>query len=294
MEADEYAKRFLELDPTHSIVTAIDPDHFDTYPDEDALMAGFRQFIESTVDTVVAHSEHRVREASGNFGGRIIYYGFGQAEEARDMWIERDGNGVARVMPLNVPISLKVIGDHNLLNALAAIAVCSRVGVPYAKGILALADFPGVLRRFEYIGKIGKDVLVYDDYGHHPVEIEATLMAARQQFPDHCILLVYEPHQAGRLMHLMNETAASLTKADRVVLLPVYVVRGREQERDILEATSEHLAEQVKKLGGSVNLVQNYDEAAATVKTMLEPKTLIITMGATDVWKVAQLLVSKG
>lgn len=290
IEADEYAKRFLELDPTHSVVTAVDPDHFDTYPDEDALFASFRQFVQSTVDTVVAHGDARVRAIMEDYNGRLMYYGFGQTDQTCDIWIERDETGMTFVMPLHLPMVLQVIGDHNLLNALASIVICSRVGVPYARGIRALADFPGVLRRFEYMGNMGDDVLVYDDYGHHPVEIEATLKAARQSFPDHYIILVHEPHQAGRLMHLMNQTAAALTKADHVVLLPVYVVRGREQEHDVLEATSERLAEQVKKLDGSVELVHDYTEALAAVQKAIKSKSLIITMGATEVWKVSKQL----
>ncbi len=293
MEADEYAKRFLELRPTHSVVTSIDLDHFDTYPTEANLLAGFQQFVEFSENMVVVNGKSaRVRQVVSEYRGKIIYFGFGSGNDL-DVWIEARGEGQFYIMPQNISIKLLIPGNHNLMNALAAMAVCARMGVSYQSGALALAMFPGVDRRFEFIGHLGKNQLIYDDYGHHPAEIEATILAARDQFPHYKLILVHQPHQAGRLNHLMSKTAAALKLADEIILLPVYVVAGREDDRDVTEATSAKLANVIKAQGGSVRVAQDYDVARHQVTELLTEKCLIMTMGATDVWQVGRLLLHK-
>lgn len=292
IEADEYAKRFLELRPTHSIVTSVDPDHFDTYPTENDLLAGFRQFVELCENVLVVNGQsERVRQAVSKHRGKIIYYGFGP-ENDLDVWIEARGKDQFFIMPQNVLIKLLIPGKHNLMNALAAITVSARLGVSYQIGASALASFPGVERRFEYIGHLDQNQLIYDDYGHNPVEIEATISAVRDRFSHHKLILVHQPHQAGRLNRLMSETAVALVGADEVILLPVYVVAGRDEDHDIVMATSSKLANVIKAKGGSVRIAQDYDVARHQVQELLTEKCIVMTMGATDVWQVGRLLIS--
>ncbi len=291
IEADEYAERFLNYEPTHAVVTSIEPDHFDTYPTESALELGFKRFIDKIEDTLVGNgNDRRIRSVAADFAGRIMWYGLNDDPTGLDLQIAFKAEQ-AILMPLNIPLQLQIPGQFNVLNAVAAITVCSRLGVPFKRGIEALADFPGVARRFEYVGKLADDVLIYDDYGHHPTEIAATLEAARQKFPKYSILLIHQPHQAGRLAHLFDETVASLSKADQVILLPVYQVEGRENPADVASATSEKLAVAVQAKGGLAEVAGSYEIAAEKARTQLKPKTLILTMGATDVWKVGKLLL---
>lgn len=272
IEADEYAKRFLEYTPSHAVVTALDHDHFDTYPSENDYIAGFKQFLSSVDQTIVANQDDRLsKEVVARLKERTVW--FSQAELAK------------------YP-SLKLInmGIYNKMNALAAIKLVENLGISVERAINDLVDFPGVARRFELITVLPKDVKVFDDYGHHPTEIASTLKGAREAYPNYQIILIHQPHQAGRLAHLLPETAAALKLADKVVLLPVYQVRGRERVEDVESATSDALAKLLESDGKKAILARDYDEAANEVKKMLDQKQIIITMGATDVFKVGQIL----
>ncbi len=301
IEADENARRFLEYRPTHAIVTNLDLDHFDTYPTEKGLVEAYGQFIQSTSQALVINGhDERLRKAATNYKQQLLSYGVVSHHHKLDLSIESiDQSGGesqsirALIRPLNVSLSLRVAGMHNLLNASAAILLCSTLGVDPERAAHALSTFPGVARRFEYIGHGQAGQEIRDDYGHHPVEIEATLQGARQFYSDRPIVLIFQAHQAGRLRRLLDQTAAALAKADQVILLPVYLVEGREDPEDVALATSEALAKAAKAKGAKVELAKDYESAAALVKKIAPAKSLILTMGATDVWKVSRMLVKK-
>lgn len=300
IEADEYAKRFLQFKPTHSIVTSIEADHFDTYPTLPDLVTAFRQFVSQTTEHVIAYGlDQLIDQTVENQTASVVRYGLYQPIRQFDVWAEvgvMESNTASRnqftIGPANVVVSLKLPGLHNVLNATAAFAMADALGIDHALIALALSSFPGVARRFELLGEVD-GVPVIDDYGHHPTEIEATLAGARQFYPDREIILVYEPHQAGRLAHLMSETADSLTLAETVVLLPVYTVAGREEQLDIKNATSAKLAEMVRQKGGKIVLAESYNQATDRVHELLHKNALVITMGATDVWQVGKLLLAR-
>jgi UDP-N-acetylmuramate--alanine ligase len=268
IEADEYARRFLEYIPSHAIITSVEPDHFDTYPQAADYENAFKKFVSQTTHALVINNQYAMsHNIIKGFDGILIKY--------------------------NEPlpgIALRIPGSHNLLNATAVYEMASILGVPNATIMDALKSFPGIERRFEFIGNVG-EALIYDDYGHHASELLATLEAAKESFSDRKLILIYQPHQAGRLRHQMDETVSALNIADKVILLPVYQVPGREKDEDVQVATSEELAYRAVKLGQDVELAHSYEEAAGKARNYLKSKTLILTMGATDVYKVGQLLL---
>ena len=268
IEADEYARRFLEFNPTHTIITSIEQDHFDTYPTEEDYREAFAKLIEQTTHALVINSTYPMSQN--------IIRGF------KEILIKYDH-------PIK-NVKLNIFGKHNLLNATAVYEMAKILGMPHQSIIKGLATFPGIERRFEYIGKVG-EAIIYDDYAHHFTEIEATITGAKEAYPGYKIVLIYQPHQAGRLRHQLNETAEAMCIADNVILLPVYQVAGRENNEDMAIATSDELARRVVKLGQEVDLAPNYEAAAKKVRQFLRGKVLIITMGATDVWKVGQILM---
>jgi UDP-N-acetylmuramate--alanine ligase len=268
IEADEYARRFLEYNPTHAIITSVEQDHFDTYPTALEYENAFKKLVNLTTHALVINYQYPM--------SHNIIKGF-------------DGTLIKYTEPL-AGITLHMPGKHNLLNATAVYEMASILGVPHAIIIDALKSFPGIERRFEYIGSVG-ETKIYDDYGHHASELRATLEATKETFPDMKLILIYQPHQAGRLRHQMDETVSALDIADKVILLPVYKVPGRESDEDVEVATSEELMYRAVKLGQDVELAQSNEEAANKVRNYLKSRTLILTMGATDVYKVGQLLL---
>ncbi len=283
IEADEYAKRFLEYNPTHSIVTNIDHDHFDTYPTKESYVQAFRHYLSQTSDVIVGWADDPdIRFAAEGSKARIIDYGL------RHGSVCLDEKGI--VVPYHLPIKLRAPGDHFLLDALAALALTVSLGIEPKMALAALADFPGVDRRFEYLGLLDKRIMVFDDFGHHPTEIKAVLQGARSRYPNQPILLIHQPHQANRLAHLMTETAKSLESADRIILLPVYQVEGREVTEDVELATSQRLA---ALIGDKAEVVSSNQEAVELAKSVTKDwhKGLIFTIGATDVWKIGAELI---
>ncbi len=250
VEADEYDRTFLRLHPRIAVITNIEFDHPDTYRDLDDTIAAFAAFagnvpangaiIACADDPGVARalkqaelSQSHPLPADEADRPAVIDYGF-----QRGTW--RASN--ARANPLGGvdfayvgpaghagQVSLRVPGEHNVLNALASLAVAEAVGVPIEEAVKSLGGFLGSGRRFELRGE-RRGIRVFDDYAHHPTEIRATLRAARQRFPVARIWAVWQPHTYSRTIALMDEFAESFTDADRVIVLPIYAARERVED----------------------------------------------------------------
>jgi len=190
---------------------------------------------------------------------------------------------------LDQKLQLRVIGEHNKKNAAAALAVVDALHIDLAVAKHALELFTGTWRRFEYKGAAQSGADVYDDYGHHPTEIKATLRAAREQFSDRKIILVFQPHQYNRLKTLFEDFADSFRDADEALILPV--VRIREQEDPSIN--SQMLVDAANKRTHNARCVPTYEEAEHYLATHAEKGDLILTMGATDVYKIGEALIQK-
>jgi UDP-N-acetylmuramate--alanine ligase len=194
----------------------------------------------------------------------------------------RDGKALVE-MRMSVP------GRHNIANALAAMAICFHCGVQPDIIAEKLGEFRGAYRRLTERGCVA-GVTVVDDYGHHPTEIQATLKAAREFYNPENMFVVFQPHQHSRTRFLLNDFARSFTQADVVIVPEIYFVRDSEQERDLIAARD--LVERIHCNGGDARYEKDFDKIAAQLCREVRPGDLVITMGAGDVWKTAESLLT--
>ena len=275
MEADEFDHSFLQLSPFVSVVTSIDADHLDIYGDYQHLVESFNEFVNKTSDEglVVYHANLPI-----NTDKRHITYGLENADVIAENIKIVDGKtqfDVAVACDGNTPSSftMQLYGNHNVQNALAAIIVCSYLGVNQEDIRKGLATFKGVQRRFDIRVRDAKHVYI-DDYAHHPEEIRAALLAARKVFSDKELTVVFQPHLFTRTRDFMDGFAESLSLADRVILLDIYPAR----ELPIEGVTSAALLERITS---KHKMLCNKKELLNIIKG-IDPE-LIMTVGAGDI-----------
>jgi len=288
-EADESDASFLYLQPVISVVTNIDADHMETYgQDFERLKGAFVEFLGHLPFyglAVVCRDDENVRAILKDITRPLVTYGIRSADaDLRGEDVRWDGgrmrftavNGAA---PLEVTLNLP--GEHNVLNALAAIAVGREVGAPDAAIARALARFSGVGRRFQRYGEVkldsGASFALVDDYGHHPAEMAATLAAARGAFPGRRLVLAFQPHRFTRTRDLFEEFVRVLSTADALVLADVHPAG----EAPIVAADGRTLARALR-VAGKVDpvFVDNAAQMAAAVRALVRDGDVVVTMGA--------------
>ena len=234
VEADEYDHSFLWVRPAVAIVTNIDFDHPDIFPDQAAYDRAFRRFLAGVPadGTVVVNADDagtsRVLADSTGIVARLVRVGHSDKADWRV-----EGDALSPPSGERIALDLQVAGAHNRLNAAMAIAALDAVGIDSDAAARGIGTFTGVGRRFELKGKAA-GVTVVDDYAHHPVEIVATLAAARGRYPGRRLWAVFQPHTYSRTKLLLDDFARALDGADEVVLLDVYPAR----ETDTLDVSS--------------------------------------------------------
>ena len=286
MEADEFDHSFLKLSPYVSIVTSIDADHLDIYGDYQHLVESFNEFVNKTADDglVIYHSNLPIKTNK-----KHITYGLENAdviaqhlcviegETCFDLTVQADRtleeNKILRFLRNLREIKMSLYGTHNVQNALAAIIMCSYIGVPEDAIREGLRTFKGVQRRFDIRVKDAHHIYV-DDYAHHPEEIKAALTAARHAFPGKELTVVFQPHLFTRTRDFMDGFAESLSLADRVLLLDIYPAR----ELPIPGVTSAALLE---KITSKDKMLCSKEELLNKIKD-INPE-LIMTVGAGDI-----------
>ena len=274
MEADEFDRSFLQLDPYISIVTSIDADHLDIYGDKEQVLESFRQFVDKTMsDGVVIYNKDLPLVTDR----KCLTYGFEDADVmARDIRIEDGMTKFSVVTKEGLEFGeykMQLFGKHNVMNALSAIMTCFQLQVDMKTVREGLAAFQGVQRRFDIRFKNERACYI-DDYAHHPEEIKATLKAVREIFPNKKLTLVFQPHLFTRTRDFMNEFAEALSLADRLLLMEIYPAR----EKPIEGITSSVLLE---KINCNEKQICSKEELLDTIKE-LNPE-LIVTMGAGDI-----------
>ena len=286
MEADEFDHSFLKLSPFVSIVTSIDADHLDIYGDYQHLVESFNEFVNKTDDEglVIYHSNLPIRTNK-----KHITYGLENAdvvaenicviegETCFDLTVQADrtveDKKILRFLRDLRELKMSLYGTHNVQNALAAIIMCTYIGVPEDAIREGLATFKGVQRRFDIRVKNAHHIYV-DDYAHHPEEIKAALTAARHAFPDKELTVVFQPHLFSRTRDFMDGFAESLSLADRVIMLDIYPAR----ELPIPGVTSAALLE---KITAKKKMLCSKEELLNKIKD-IDPE-LIMTVGAGDI-----------
>lgn len=292
-EADESDASFLYLNPVLSVITNIDADHMDTYGhDFNQLKQAFIDFIQRLPFygmAVVCSDDANVRELLPYLGKPTLTYGTRPDAHYRADAIRHAGGKmhfdlVRRENPIPLPITLNLPGLHNVLNALAAIAVATEVGASDVAITRALANFSGVGRRFQHYGEItlaqGGSVTVIDDYGHHPVEMAATIAAVRGAFPARRLLLAFQPHRYTRTRDLFEDFVQVLSSVDALALAEVYPAG----ETPIVAADGRALARAIRVLGRVEPVfVEDLSQMTTTLRQMAQPGDVILTMGAGNI-----------
>jgi len=295
VEADESDASFLHLQPVIAVVTNIDADHMGTYEhDFGRLKQAFVQFVQNLPfygAAILCVDDPNVRAILPLVSKPVISYGTATDAAVRADGIEHDGGRMrfravrAGTKPLNVTLNLP--GQHNVLNALAAIAVAGELGVKDAAIQKALAEFNGVGRRFQVYGDIaaesgGRFTLV-DDYGHHPAEMAATLEAARGAFPGRRIVLAFQPHRYSRTRDLFEDFVRVLSTADALLLADVYAAG----EAPIVAADGRSLARALR-VAGKVEpvFVEDIATLPAAIRRVARDGDIVVTMGAGSIGNV--------
>ena len=286
-EADESDGSFLRLNPAVSVITNIDREHLDFYSGLDALRQAFVYFANRVPFygvTVLCADDAEVRAVLPLVAKRTTLYGTRAEAEIRASAIELVPHGSRfRVHAFGAEmgaVELKVPGAHNVLNALAAIAVGLEVEVGFGHIAESLAQFGGVGRRFETRGE-ALEVRVVDDYGHHPTEIRATLAAARTLGGR--VFVLFQPHRYTRTSLLRDEFGAAFADAERVWVLDVYAAG----EAPIAGVTGRTIVESAAARGAThVAYAPDPAAAAAEAAAAARPGDVVLTLGAGDVWKL--------
>ena len=309
VEADESDASFLNLLPMLSVVTNIDADHMDTYGhDFGKLKAAFVDFLHRMPfygAAVLCVDDPAIRSLLPDIGRPITSYGFAEDAQVRAIDVRAVGtqmhfsaqrrNGVT--LP-DLPVVLNLPGRHNVQNALAAIAVAVELGVPDAAVQKALAEFNGVGRRFQRYGDVavptaqgGGSFTVVDDYGHHPVEMAATLAAARGAYPSRRLVLAFQPHRYTRTRDCFEDFVKVIGQADVVLLAEVYAAG----EAPIVAADGRSLARALR-VAGRVEpvFVDDINRLAQVVLDNARDGDVVLCMGAGSVGAVAGQVVALG
>ena len=294
-EACEYTNSFLSLYPDVAVILNVDADHLDFFKDLDDIYHSFRKFAENVSaggNLILAHDIPKRDYLTENLPCKVTTFGFDASADyyAEDITFDALAHpSFTCVCPdgTKLPIVLHVPGQHNVGNALAAIAAAKILGISDQAITAALEAFTGSARRFEYKGKIG-GVTIVDDYAHHPTEIAATLTAAKKSNPAK-LWCVFQPHTYSRTKALLKDFAKALSLADHVVLTDIYAAR----ETDTLGISSKNLQEEIQALGKPCDYFSTFDEVENFLLENCTQDELLITMGAGDVHKIGESLLGQ-
>lgn len=288
IEADEYDRTFLRLTPSVAVVTNIELDHMDIYRDLADMKEAFVQYVNSVPffgAAVLCLDDVNVRSILNRVDRRVVTYGTVRQARIRAEQIEQSG----RMMSFDVfdgetrlgRASVRAPGRHNVLNALATIAVGLELDMDFGAIAGGLASWTGVQRRMHEIGEPG-GVLIVDDYAHHPTEVRATLEAAAGCWPDRRILAVFQPHLYSRTEQFASDFGQALLGADVVVVMDVYGAR----ETPVEGVTGRLVADRAEEFGHrNVTYVADKEALPKLVVDMTRPGDVVLTLGAGDIWR---------
>lgn len=297
-EADESDASFLHLQPMVAIVTNIDADHMDTYGgDFNVLKQTFVNFLHNLPFyglAVMCTDDPVVVEILPQVSRPILTYGFNEGADFRAVDLQMEGlltrfrvERPSGHEPLQVTLNMP--GRHNVLNALACIAVATDEGLTDASICRALEKFEGVGRRFQILGEVPVTdgaVTLVDDYGHHPREVEAVIQAVRDGWPDRRLVMVYQPHRYTRTRDLYEDFARVLSETDLLLMLDVYAAG----EQPIPGADTRSLCRSIRQRGMEPVFVESTEDLPELLSTLLRPGDMLLTQGAGDITTLAHTL----
>lgn len=305
-EADEYATepsldktaKFLWQHPKILLFTNIDFDHPDIYPTIDHVYDVFLKFAKKLPSDgiLIANGDDRqIQRLIKEYEGKVILYGMSPinnfvikkvsiSQDQMFFWVDAFGTSLGE-------FSLSIAGEHNAINALGAIVVALEAGVPLEKIKRALSNFKGSKRRSEYIGQLASGAYLFDDYAHHPTEIKKTLLSFRQRFPKYKLVCIFQPHTYSRTKHLFDDFISSFNQCDQVILTNIYS-SSREQPDNTVSA--KQIVEKMNTFRKSSLFMPTLLDVIEYInKNGFDKDTVIVTMGAGDIYKIAQSLKLK-
>jgi UDP-N-acetylmuramate--alanine ligase len=291
IEADEYDRTFLSLRPEIAVITNIEFDHPDIYKTSEEYVQAFQEFMSLARGLVLCGDEVQVLSTARGLETPSTTYGEGELNEWRGFQLAQNAEGgtdffVSETRCFYGEFSLRVPGSHNVKNALAAIAVGTKVGVSLETMRSALEKFRGASRRFEIIAEV-KGIVIVDDYAHHPTEIKATLRAARERFAGRRVWAVFQPHTYSRTLALLDGFGEAFGDADRVVITEIYASREKDDgsvaARDIVGRMRGVQVEYIPSLGKVINYL------AAN----LEAGDVLVVLGAGNITHVGRAVAEK-
>ncbi|MCR4930539.1 MAG: UDP-N-acetylmuramate--L-alanine ligase [Lachnospiraceae bacterium] len=292
-EACEYTNSFLSFFPKYEIILNIEEDHLDFFKDLNEIRTSFKRFGELLPEdgVLIINSDIKdINEITKDIKGKVITFGKDDKSDYffSDLHTSKEGYSV---FTFNTPskkkveVTLRVRGIHNVLNAVAALALADILNLDLTLSSKALFAFEGAKRRFEYKGCL-KGVNIFDDYAHHPTEIKATLEAA-STYPHKNMWVVFQPHTYSRTKAFMDEFAEALSLADNIVLTDIYAAR----ENDNLGISSEDLMKKVIEKGKKCYHFRSFSDIENFLLQNCIPEDMLITMGAGDVLKIGESLL---
>lgn len=292
-EACEYTNSFLSFFPRIGLILNIEEDHLDFFKDLADIRASFHRFallLPANGALIINGGIENLSEITDGVACPIITFGLTESYDysACDITYNEKGCASFTLCKKGEPsgrFSLAVPGEHNVLNALAAIALSERLHIDSSVTKEALLSFGGTDRRFEYKGTY-KGITIIDDYAHHPTEITATLRAA-DKYPHKRLICIFQPHTYSRTKAFLKEFAVSLSAADHVILAPIYAAR----ETDTLGISSETLQKEIEKLSTKCDCFPDFSSIESYVKEHGEAGDLLITMGAGNVVTIGEELL---
>lgn len=294
-EACEYTNSFLHFYPTIGIILNVEEDHLDFFKDLEDIQNSFHLFAKRIPKDGLLIINRDIPDYDRiiqNLECRIISYGFSEEADYRPEAITYDAYARGSYdLLLNgkqlMNVQLGVAGKHNISNSLAAIALAQELHISNSDIKKALLTFTGTDRRFEYKGKIG-GVSIFDDYAHHPTEIKATLDAA-SNYPHNKLWCVFQPHTYTRTKAFLNDFAAALSLADKIILTDIYAAR----ETDTLGISSKDLLKALESIGAEAYYFPSFNETENYLLEHCMNNDMLITMGAGDIVKVGEHLLGK-
>ena len=285
-EADESDGSFHRLSPEIAVITNIDNDHMDHYQDFSRLQQAFWEFalkIPFYGTAIVCGDDPLTKDLFLDFPKKILFYGFDKSNDYL-LFRVKEKYQVTHQGELFCEFSLPMPGDHNALNATAALLAGHVAGIDFKVACQGIQKFRGVDRRFQLKGLFKGDVPIYDDYGHHPTEIKAVLKAFKERYPDSRLNVLFQPHRFSRLQICWQEFLEAFDLADQLYVLPVYAAG----EKSIPGVDSETFCRELKV--SNIQYVSGFDELFKILLNNLQTGDVCVTLGAGDVWKLGEQL----
>lgn len=295
-EADESDASFLKLSPKVAVVTNIEEDHLDYHKNIHNIIFSFEEFIKKIPDSgfaVLCKDHPNIKKVIGRLNNiKYLTYGIEEKEAdflARNIRI-KDGGSSFEVFYKESKlgeVTLRIPGRHNVLNALACVATAQELGISFRGISHSLSSFNGVIRRFQIIGNVD-EIMIVDDYAHHPTEIDVTLLSAKESYNNRRIICIFQPHRYTRTQLLLEEFASSFKYADIVIITEIYSA----MEPPIPGVKAKQIVDLMKKKNyRKVKYIEDKTDIVKYVLKICQKKDLILTMGAGDIHKVGKKIL---